>query len=240
MRKHYSRIFNIIGLLVVGVTFFVGACVTHAADQSGQPSFLITWRAVSTVPVWYQGKALPTYQTPIIFSLTIVQNGKIVPLGNQIVKWFVNNTLVGYQPGLGAVTFINKNIFSGGELDVKVSVQVIDPVTGASSLQSQYFTIPVVYPKVVLQAPPFSTSFSGGQSLDLVAVPFFFNAQPSSLSFSWSANGATVKNVGDPWHLLVQLSNQAVASAQTIGVTVSNPFDSMMENGSAVYSFSVR
>jgi|GEM_PF-2144015 hypothetical protein len=217
-----------------------GALFVRAADQSTQPQFLFSWRAVGGAPAWYSGKVLPTYQSSIILSVTMLQGNKIVSLDGRAVKWFINGDLVAHGIGLGSILFVNKRVFGGGELDIKVSTQTTDPTMGDNAIQSGYFTIPVVSPQVVIQAPPFVDSFSPGQIINLAAIPFFFTVSPEALSIKWTVNGSTAQSSSDSSHLSIHLDQHAAAGSQSVQAVVSNPAQSGIEQGSASYFFSIR
>ena len=212
------------------------------ASVSDQPALLVTWQAQNSIPSWYDGKAMPTYQSPIVLSLVVTQGGKIVSLASQPIKWFVNDDVIGYQAGLSSVTFVNKRIFDGGEIDVRVSVQLTDPDTGAQTMQTGYLSIPVVSPMVVVQAPPFSGVLSAGQSLKLVASPFFFLVPQGGLSFSWNINSIAIQNGTDPAQLSMQINPHATPSSQSVNVSVSSYGQSLLsaQGASGAFSFTIK
>lgn len=212
------------------------------ASLPNQPALFITWQAQNDVPSWYDGKAMPTYQSPITLSLMAMQGGKIVSLAGQPIKWFINDDLIGYQTGLSSVTFVNRRVFAGGEIDVKVSVQLTDPETGIQTMQTSYLSIPVVSPIVVMQAPPFSGAFSAGQSFRLVASPFFFLVPQEGLSFSWNVNDVAIQNGADPGQLFMQIDPHATPSSQSVSVSVSSYNQSLLssQGASGYYPFTIK
>ncbi len=170
----------------------------------------------------------------------MLAGNKPVSLDGQAVKWFINGNLVAHGVGMGSILFVNKDVFGGGELDIKVSVQSIDAATGNNGIQSGYFTIPIVSPQVVITNPPFVNSFSAGQTVALGAIPFFFTVPQERLSFAWTVNGSAAQSAGDPSHLSIKINQQAAASSQLVGVTVLNAARPSIESGSDTYNFSIR
>ncbi len=202
-------------------TLFTALQANAQTTQSSGPQFLITWRAQSSfVPLFYAGKALPNAQSQIAASLTLISNGQPVDLSSQTIYWYLNDTLLGGGVGTQHITF---SPFGGSFGTLTLRVELPDY---ASGILIHEITIPVVRPIAVIYAPHPNDKFSDSQ-ITVNALPYFFSASPSALSFRWSVNDATGTSQENPDVLHINLPNGTPSNFTTaVSLTIQNPNDS--------------
>jgi len=168
---------QLIFLLTLALPFFTLAQTA--------PEFMVSWRADSYVPPGYEGKALPSAGTRVTMSVELVDNGRLVDLSNQEIRWLINSRDL--QAGLGRQTI--SLVVDSIRSSQKVYITIAD-YKGANI--SHLVTIPRVPPEVVI------TSLAPGQIISpglhmITGRPFFFNVEKiGDLEFFWSANGETL------------------------------------------------
>lgn len=189
------------------------AGMVSGVAYAAEPTFLISWKAQNYTPPTFFGKSFPTYETPITASFELISNnaadkGKVFDVSNRDVRWYINNRLVARGIGLKTFTFRNP-MFSGGEINMKVSVSFFDaeaPVDSREYFVSGYVKIPSVSPEVVIQSQRFNRAIPAGSTLTLHALPLFFNSSLDALSIVWDVNGQSPASIGeDPFLLRVTL-----------------------------------
>lgn len=189
-------------------------------NSSGNPDFLITWRAQSYAPPSYRGKALPTTGTPVVVSFELVGQGKIVDLSKQPVYWYLDNEYLNGGNGVQTAAF-NVVFPMIGSQEIRIEIPDFNGVD-----LSKRIVIPVANPEAVIEAPFPNARFSG-TALQLVGQPYFFNIQHlSDLTFTWSVNGDHPQNSDSPNVLNARLSTNAPSDfALNINLTIQNPND---------------
>lgn len=177
------------GVIVICVVFFG---IDAKNIQAAKPLILVTWEAQSSAPKWFEGKALPIEDTKVIFSVEAIgagnlNKGKLIDLSNREIRWYIEDDLI--KKGIGMKTFseINKNI-SGIPLSGKVSFDYTDPDTQSREFVSQYFSIPVVRPEVVIDIKRVSDVVYLNEKIEAEGIPFFFNGPTQGLVGTWRIN----------------------------------------------------
>ncbi len=146
--------------------------------------FLIDWKADSVIPKSYQGKALPGPSTKVTISFNILEKGKLVDVSNQKIFWYLDDNLV--KNGIGAQSFSFYTFIRGGTFH-KVRI-MIDNYNNRNEIAIQTVRIPVVFPKVVLEAP-FPNHVFSTQKIRIPAKLFYFNKGDVPLiRLSWEVN----------------------------------------------------
>jgi hypothetical protein len=211
----------------VSLGFFVFSLIfllsfRQAIAQVTPPQFFVSWKvAGSYIPSFYQGKALPTYGTPITASFEIVSGGKIVNVHSQTVYWYLNDNLIGSGTGLQQVTF---QPTGQAPNSLVLKVELPDYPSGIAIHTIQ---IPMVLPVAVIYAPYPNGTFSQNP-LTLNAFPYFFKiSDASDLSYKWTVNGQTGANAENPEEAQISLPQDAQSGATiAVSLNVQNPNDS--------------
>lgn len=157
-----------------------------ASAQTSSQQFLTSWQVSNSyAPSWYQGKVFPTTGSRVSVKFDFIDNGKVVDLSKNKIRWYVNDNLVINEANGSGITnysFID-NDYVGSDTEVRISIP--DYKTGSLNY---VLTIPVVSPEIVIKAPYSDKKISAGKAT-FEAIPFFFKiANPNRLSFRWTAN----------------------------------------------------
>ena len=160
--------------------------------------FIISWRAVNYVPADFNGKILPSKNSPIQISFDILDldNGKFVDIAQQQIEWYLNDKLLKSGIGLKSISFpansryehpieivipnynddkYNKGGYNGAELNAVTS-------------------IPAASPKIVINAPYPNKTIPIGENL-FQALPYFFNINTlNQLKIGWNIDGTEYYN----------------------------------------------
>jgi hypothetical protein len=164
------------------------------------------------VPAGYPGKALPTTLSPIVATVELLDQGKLVNLSEYEIFWYQNNHLIEKGKGRYRVQF--RPPFAAPE---EVTLRVEIPGYANPIIRS--VNIPLVLPEVVIEAPLPLLRFRP-PTVTVLGVPYFFNATDASLlEFSWAANDTPASTKGDPQALKISV-NAGAAPQSTIRVAL--------------------
>lgn len=185
MKKIFIKIIIVIIIITVINIIIV---INNTNAQTIAPRFLISWRAQSYAPAWYQGKILATRGSWVDASFELIEKGKIIDLSKKKVRWYVNDDLRRNEDdGLG----IKNYSFTLDDLardDVELRIVIVDYSEDGDEI-GQSVIIPLASPEVVIDAPYSASRVPSGTSY-FKAHPFFFNIRDlSKLSFNWSVGG---------------------------------------------------
>jgi hypothetical protein len=175
------------------------------AQAASQPQFLVTWRSHNYAPSWYAGKILATRGSWVDVSFDLIDNGKVVDLSKNKVRWYVNDDLKRNEDdGLGI-----KNYYFGIDdyknEDINIQIVVVDYL---DEQIGKFITIPLAQPEVVIDAPYANRRLPSGTDM-FKAYPYFFDIKDlSKLSFNWTVNG--------------QPAESASISADTLKLNIDN------------------
>lgn len=186
----------------------------------------IYWWTETSVPYWYRGKALPTLNSRVtITALPSQQNPRDISY-----QWQFNGSNVPRASGPGRSTFT----FTMA-LPVEEKIDAVLKNASGTLAKSVATTIKPVLPTVnVYQSHPLQGILSSealtsirrpaGESLNFLAVPFFFPAESvNRLRYLWTLNGQTITGEFEkPW-LFTLRSKTGETSANNLDVEVSDP-----------------
>jgi hypothetical protein len=217
-KKYY--LFVLLFAFAVGAGFFASSLKVMAAD----PTFLVSWKAEDYAPINYLGKTLPVNQTKIDVSFELVgtnpsDNGKIIDLSGNEVRWYVNSHLMSQSNGTKTFSFIT-NDDNDASTAVKISVEYSDPTAGYNYFVDKYIDIPLTHPDIVVAYKNIGSSLSKGGGNIFSAFPYFFNGSYNNLKASWSVNDRVVDSGSDQWNLTVTLGSD-YPSGSDIKISVS-------------------
>ncbi|MBI5079201.1 hypothetical protein HZB06_00795 [Candidatus Wolfebacteria bacterium] len=195
----------------------------HFVNAQTAPQFFVSWQADSYSPSWYQGKIFPTQGNRIKAGFELTENGKIIDLSKNRVRWYVNDELVKNEDnGLGIKSFsFVVSDYAGEDIEVKIAVLPCDRACAGynkGEILYKIIKIPVVSPEAVMDAPYKERQISTGEN-KFFAYPFFFSVKNlDKLSFSWLINGQEAKG-GDKESDILNLNiNPAVISGDAVNL----------------------
>lgn len=235
-RAYAVRVGGMVIALMCGLCFAVPA-------QAATPQFVLSWQAGGYAPQWYRGKVLLGYHAPLMVSCSLIGQGasdagNIINLRNTEIRWYVNGELYTSGVGMQTLTVPQNDIFSGGILNVRASVNFYDPDTNGSGFVDGYISIPVESPKVVLSGKLFSGSTGGGLPLSIDAFPFFFNVPDGALSVAWFLNGNQLPAMENPFSVVVGGASGGSLGSGALRMAATDPGDAAFDQASGWYRFS--
>lgn len=212
------------------LSLFMVFGTAHGAQASPAPlnGTIVSWSADTYAPPGFRGKHLPTSGSNLSAWITVFAGGKPVNASDYTVRWYADNQLV--QSGLGLTTIS----LNAPKITAKIVMLQARAQSPSGDLSVANIQIPVIDPVVALQ-----TNYPGGivttPTVNAKALLYFFNvSDPSSLAFSWSANGTTGQNTENPDTATINLgANTPGGTNIRIKVTVSNPGDSTTATANA-------
>ncbi len=157
---------------------------TQAAFAQAAPfEFVTSWRAHSYAPPMYVGKILPTANTRVTASFTLLEKHASVDTSKTMVRWFLNDQFLTSGIGAQSVTFTTDDLTLSGALTLKV---FIPRFRGKEDL-IRFIDIPIVRPELVIRAPYIGGNINAGNHT-FEALPYFWNINSTSdLLIRWVA-----------------------------------------------------
>lgn len=203
-RIYLTAIFCITILLVM---FLINSSRVYAAG----PNFLVSWKAEDYAPAGYLGKILPVNQTKIDVSFELIgnnpsDNGKIVDLSGNEVRWYVNGNLMSQSNGRKTFSFVT-NDENNADTSVRISADYSDSSAGYSYFVDDYIDISLSAPDIVVVYKNYNLYLSKGNNNFFSAIPYFFNSTLDNLKASWTVNDQSVDPGSDQWDLGVTLGD---------------------------------
>jgi hypothetical protein len=171
-------------------TFLIAA---PALAQSG-PTAVLTWRTTAYAPSDFQGKIFPTSNSYLTGSLLVLSQGKVVPLANQEVRWYVDDELVRSGTGLDSIAF--RAPATLGAVNLRAEVPGLDVLRTVE--------IPLVAPRVAIRSP-YTGTFSTDSPVFRARGYFFNVVAGSDLVTAWQANGEAPSDTDAPEFLKVSI-----------------------------------
>ncbi|MDH5442039.1 MAG: hypothetical protein OEX08_00320 [Candidatus Nomurabacteria bacterium] len=163
----------------------------------------ILWQANTYTPPFYKGRALPSRGATVqVVAIPIIRGirGQLDARDNFDYQWRLGGKNDQKQSGFGKDSFIAKDATFQENMLVEVEIATQDGVVAIRRQKRFSFVDPfvVIYKKSrsgvwsnrsgkTLQTPV-------GQSVDLVAMPFFFRSFPSGITFDWSSKGSALSD----------------------------------------------
>ena len=188
---------------------------------AAEPQFLVSWRANSYAPEWYQGKILPNRQTLTQINFDLIDNGKIADISKTKIRWYVNNKLrINEQDGLGMQTL---QFYPPWSIVVRDTTEIrIVVVDYKGETIGKIINIPLAAPEVAIQNFGYTEEIGVG-SYKFQANPFFFNiGDINDLAFNWTVNGklAIDDNIDEPSNILNLEINPGIPANANINVEI--------------------
>lgn len=167
-----------------GIAALLGMLALQAKPTMSQtaPTFWVTWATDAYTAPLYEGKSLPTNGSAVNVAFELIENGKVVSLSSQEIKWFLGSTLVKKAHGVKEYTFRSEAVSGANQLRIEL------PGFRGGATLAKSLAIPAVSPEVVLDAPYIKNAITGSE-LTLEALPYYFNAQRlRDILFNWKIN----------------------------------------------------
>ena len=159
--------------------------LTQTSLAQTQPVFLTSWKAYNFIPPGFSGKSLPLPRgTTVGVAFEILNDGKIIDVSKNNIKFFVNNQKRAEGIGLRGFRFAT---FDGqpGQTIKMVILNARDEI-----VYEHRFTIPTTKPEIVINHPYSLNLIDRGFNY-FQALPYFFNIERiGDLVFNWTVNGA--------------------------------------------------
>lgn len=210
---------------------------------------LLVWWADTSVPVWYQGKAVPSPGSTVTI-LALPGAGFGENPANLLYSWSVN---LEPRPGISGV---GKNKFT---LKVSLTEDVLQQIsvrianTSGTIAKDATLLLPsrrpeaVVYQLLATGGIDFSKSLSAfafegesGQPFDFIAAPFFFRTEAfSKIRYTWQVNDAALAGAVTRPSVLTLKTRPGEVSQNTIRVRAFTQAPEAQEAG-AVFTASFR
>jgi len=175
-----------ISIFLLSTFYFLFSIFLTSAQIASQPQFVATWRSHNYAPSWYAGKIMATRGSWVDVSFDLINNGKVVDLSKNKVRWYVNDDLRRNEDdGLGIRNFyFGVDEFARDDIEVRIVI-----VDYAENEIGKMIIIPLVSPEAVVDAPYSNRQLPNGTNFFKV-YPFFFNVNDlSKLSFNWIVGG---------------------------------------------------
>jgi len=190
---------------VIGVTIRTTQHGTIAKQWTFTPSLVnLVWEAHTTVPPFYDGKALasPGSSVTVTAFPVVVARGVRQSPANLSYQWRLNNQPQADQSGLGFSSFTFPTTQIHSQEEVTVTVLLND---GNTKVAYSNISVPIIEPSIVLyQHDPLRGVLYGaalgtggsftmpGTEMTVRAEPFFFSvdsAARGNLKYAWQLNG---------------------------------------------------
>lgn len=170
-----------IGLLAAGISFFT----ISFAQTAPAPQFFVSWQAHTYAPPFYTGKRLATNNSTVTATFELLTGGRSADLSQQTIRWYLNNELYRSGDGLKTITF-NIDPLTKNDYTVRITL----PRYRNGDDLDHLFTIPIVPPEVVIDAPYPEGKIPAGTNL-LRALLYFFNTTNPArdIDIAWTVNG---------------------------------------------------
>jgi hypothetical protein len=227
-----TRYFYIAMVSLLALT--IPAALLRAQETTPpQPQFLFSWKAGSYTPPGFAGKALPTVNSIITASFTLVERGNIVDLSRDDVYWYIDGEFAEGGKGLQETVF-RANRPAGQRIGIRIVLPAY------KDRQITYdATLPIVLPETVIDAP-FPGGFVYTVPVTLRALPYFFSVSDAlGLNFFWSLNGESAVGSENPTVLYISApSGFSSGERLRVGLRVENP-NNIFEQTSAASSLTL-
>lgn len=230
---------NFFGKIILAGIVIVGLHMCTSSVLAASPLILVTWRAQTSAPQWFEGKILPVEGSKVTCAVELIgtegiEKNKLIDLSQSEIRWYVDDDLV--KKGIGMKTFseISQNPF-GIPLTGKVALEYTDPETKSKEFISKYFSIPIVQPEVVLETKRINTNTTIGEEIALFGHPFFFSAPLSELTGAWLINEQKkLFDVTSP-SVLIKVGENIPNGEIRMKLTIENPRNKLEKSSTLMY-----
>lgn len=173
-----NDISKIIRLTVPAVAFSVGwVGLLVIANAQLAPELVITWRANTYAPDFFQGKKLPIRGASISLAAQLVDNDRLIDASDKEVRWYADNNLINSGLGLNNFTYVIPQ--NSGDL---LSIRSVIIHRGVEV--NQFSEIPIADPEAVID---------DSQLPQLKPYFYFFNVNsPNDLDLGWEENSQSI------------------------------------------------
>lgn len=191
---------NLVALLAIGYWL--------VANSQVAPEFLVSWKTDSYVPPGYIGKALPTRNSRVDIALELIDNGRLVNLSQNEIRWFVNNKLQKSGMGIKNFTMLQPTINVAPEIRISV-------INYRGINLDKTITIPLANPDVAIISV---------EGFTFRALPYFFNIKTANeLKYTWSVNDfKTEGEVNNPDILTLDVRGGQIGNTLNLKLLVKN------------------
>lgn len=218
IKKHRKTCASILIIVAVAAITFFWPSPPAIAQISSAPEIMVTWQTNSYVSPGYRGKAIPVAGSTIIAGVTVIDNGKVVPLGDVFIQWHLNNNRVAGGRGKTQMNFQAPPIAPN---TIHIRATIAD-YKGRELLKT--ISIPMARSEVIIENPfingPVPTS-----TVTLKARPFFFSTKdPSLLGYTWTVNNESPNSKENPKTLTIDFAPGTPPGSQfNVSLRVTNP-----------------
>lgn len=209
----------------------LGQTTTPQANQNEDIDFYIDWTTDTFIPPDYQGKALPTFQSIVTLSATLVApTGTRINESDYSFNWLLDNSTVLPSNNPTASFEVKK---AAGDKH-KIYLRVFDK--NRNVVKDKFLMIPIASPQIAL----FKEKTGGlllnntnqelvvtkKSELNLIVKPIFFNKISSEnvLIYSWKLNNQPVSTSSNKISLLFPDNIQSGAQ-YVLSLSAQNPLD---------------
>ncbi len=203
--------------LLAGVLLPITTSGQAALPASPSVAAVLTYQARNYFPADYAGKAPATPGSEVAVSALFIQANRIVALPDAIFTWYVDEKL--QTRGAESEFSFVASAIPPGEHFVRLVAARGNEVVEVS------LAVPVVAPRVVIDAPYPAGRLVAGSETGFRALPYFFAAGSlEDLAFFWDVNGRERRAAGSDNQLVVRLGTPAFESdrAFTLSATIQN------------------
>lgn len=153
-------------------------------QQNAQNNYdlVITWKADSLVPAWYEGVSLPSQGSLITAAVQALADGQLVSLADKTVAWRINDIPAKTSVGGSKISFRVGQ--SAGFFDV-ITATILE---NGQQVARSSVTIPIESPKIVVSVPYPNKILPRANAL-AEALFYFFNVRSlQDFDISWNIN----------------------------------------------------
>lgn len=182
------------------------------AEAQRETDFLISWQARNYAPPSYLGRLLPARKTILEAAVELTENGRLVNLSGNEIRWFFDGQLQKSGIGMKTVFFVIPDFIPAGDHELEVTV-----IGFRGRNLEKKIELPIVEPEVVIDAPYVHGKIAAGLN-NFYALPYYFNiSRPIQLIFNWAANNQSITEAGGGSDLLT-LDTSTGRSGQPISL----------------------
>jgi len=191
---------KLIIILILASGLIIG--LSHQRTEAQQtPDFDLNWSTNTYISPDYPGKALPITNSRI--KVTAIPTAKLVDNESTFTyNWFLDDRFIRQFSGEGKTTF---NFLAKDEANYvyHVKVRILDK--NARFITQKDIFIKLVKPESILKVistdTPIGNLLANTElfihttgDLKIQAIPYFFNANPTNLDFSWQLDNQTLSD----------------------------------------------
>lgn len=191
----------------------------------------LLWFAETTVPSWYDGKALasPRSQIRVVAMPDLRRNGIPIPPSQLVYRWKQNGAILASSSGAGRQTLsLTGDILPSARSEITLTITDLAETIGAQKT----ITMTLIQPLLRFYAEDFLEGTLTNRSIaellmtsdsqrSVRAIPFFFS-EIKALAYEWRIDGNPV-DAGGPPDLLELAATAGAKGASGVNVVVQNP-----------------